>query len=161
MKGAGWRFAEPKTKSGRRTVLLGEATLQLLREHRDLQQRQILIAGERWQEHNLIFTSSVGTPCDPSNLRKDLLKVLEAAGLPKIRFHDLRHTSASLMLNNNVPVIVASKRLGHAKPSVTLDIYGHLYHEMQGDAARIMDELVTPIRVEMAEVSQEVQSVPK
>ena len=64
--------------------------------------------------------------------------------MSKIRFHDLRHTAASLMLNHGIPVIVVSRMLGHSKPSITLDIYGHLYHEMQDEAARLMDELVSP-----------------
>jgi hypothetical protein len=67
--------------------------------------------------------------------------------LPRIRFHDLRHTAASLMLNHGVPVIVVSKILGHSKPSVTVDIYGHLYNEMQDQAAQIMDDLVTPVPI--------------
>lgn len=67
--------------------------------------------------------------------------------LPKLRFHDLRHTAASLMLNNGVPPIVISRILGHAKPSITMDIYGHLLSSMQTQAAIIMDELVTPIQV--------------
>jgi integrase len=128
---------------------------QLLREHRVRQPLQRAVAGNRWQEHDLIFTTSIGNPCDPSNLRKDFLKVLEAAGLPKMRFHDLRHTSASLMLNHSIPVIIASKRLGHATPSITMDTYGHLFNDMQGDVAKLMDELVTPIRVDMAEIEQE------
>ena len=72
-----------------------------------------------------------------------------------MRFHDLRHTSASLMLNEGIPVIVASRRLGHANPSITMDTYGHLFHEMQGEAARILDELVTPIRVDIPVVKQD------
>lgn len=86
---------------------------------------------------------------DPSNLRLDFYRLSSEVGLPKIRFHDLRHTAASLMLNNGVPPIVVSRILGHAKPSITLDLYGHLYHEMQGEAAKIMDELVTPIKVDL------------
>jgi len=82
-------------------------------------------------------------------LRLDFNRLLGEAGIPKIRFHDLRHTAASLMLNNGVPPIVVSRILGHAKPSITLDLYGHLYHEMLGKAAKIMDELVTPIKVEL------------
>ena len=77
---------------------------------------------------------------------------MEKAGLPEIRFHDLRHTAASLMLNNGIPVIVVSRRLGHAKPSTTLDIYGHLYYEMQEEAAKVMDELITPIAIDKAEL---------
>ena len=103
------------------------------------------------------FPSFVGTSQHPSNLRIDFNRTLEAAGLPKIRFHDLRHTAASLMQNHGVPVIVVSKILGHAKPSTTMDIYGHLIHEMQEEAARIMDELVTPIRLE---ISEAVENMP-
>ena len=79
--------------------------------------------------------------------------------MPRIRFHDLRHTAASIMLNHGVPVIVVSKMLGHSKPSITMDIYGHLYHERQAEAARIMDALVTPIQVELnAKTEQDVES---
>ena len=145
--GKGHWFEEPKTRAGKRIIKLGESTMQKLREHRERQQWQKAFAGERWQEYDLIFPSSVGTPGDPSNLRKDFLGILDRAGLPKIRFHDLRHTAASLMLNRNIPAIVVSKRLGHAKPSTTLDIYGHLLPEGQEEAARLMDEIITSVPV--------------
>ncbi|MDA1329686.1 MAG: site-specific integrase, partial [Chloroflexi bacterium] len=77
------------------------------------------------------------------NLIKQFRRLLKRAGLPKIRFHDLRHTAASLMLNNGVDVLVASQRLGHAKPSITLDVYGHLMPAMQNRAADVMDQLVS------------------
>lgn len=143
--GHGWSFVEPKTRSGRRTIKLGEGVLHALREHLERQQRERDTARERWLDHDLIFPSKSGTPMDPSNLRLDFTHVLQQAGLPKIRFHDLRHTAASLMLNHGIPVIVVSKMLGHSKPSITMDIYGHLYNEMQDEAAQLMDELVTPI----------------
>lgn len=149
--GHGWTFADPKTKRGRRTIKLGDEILKLLRAHKKRQETQKLVKGKRWVENGLIFPSSVGTPLNPSNLRKDFLKVLDRANLPKIRFHDLRHTAASLMLNNGVPPIVVSNRLGHSKPSITLDVYGHLYQEMQTDAAKIMDDLLTPIKLDMME----------
>lgn len=69
-----------------------------------------------------------------------------------MRFHDLRHTAASLMLNNGVPILVVTKILGHSKPSTTLDIYGHLVPVMQEEAARIMDRLITPIPVDFGEM---------
>ena len=149
VRGAGWSFLEPKTRMGRRKIVLGEGFLYALRHHKEQQTIRIEAAGERWQRHDLIFPNSIGNPLDPSNLRRDFNRILEEAGLPKIRFHDLRHTAASLMLNNGVPPIVVSRILGHAKPSITLDLYGHLYHEMQGEAAKIMDELVTPIKVKL------------
>jgi integrase len=139
---------------GRRTIKVGEGALQLLRVHLERQNKQRALAGDRWQEYDLVFPSKVGTPMDASNLRLDFQRVLKNAGLPTIRFHDLRHTSASLMLNHGVPVIVASRILGHSKPSITLDIYGHLLTEMQEDAARIMDGLVTPVRVQFTGVNQ-------
>jgi hypothetical protein len=74
--------------------------------------------------------------------------------LPEIRFHDLRHTAASLMLNNGIPVIVVSRRLGHARPSITLDVYGYLIPSKQQEAAEKMDELLTPISVEFTNSPQ-------
>jgi integrase len=145
--GQGWSFLEPKTRSGRRTIKLGEGTLQVLRVHKQNLIVLKAVAGNRWKENDLIFPSSAGTPGNPSNLRVDFNRVLEKAGLHKIRFHDLRHTAASLLLNNNVSAIVVSRMLGHSKPSTTLDIYGHLYLEKQDEAAEIMDRLVTPILV--------------
>ena len=68
-----------------------------------------------------------------------------------IRFHDLRHTAASLMLNHGVPALVVSKILGHSKPSTTLDIYGHVIPVMQDSVASLMDDLLTPIPVNMGE----------
>lgn len=145
----GWSFVEPKTKAGKRRVKVWPGVLQSLQDHRNRQELQKLFTGERWKENDLIFPSSVGTAGYPSNLRIDFNNVLARAGISKIRFHDLRHTAASLMLNHNVPVIVVSNILGHSKPSITLDVYGHLIHDMQGEASEIMGKLVTPVRIEM------------
>ena len=80
---------------------------------------------------------------DPTNLWKKFKKSLKKAGLVDFRFHDLRHTSASLMLNNGVDIFVASKRLGHAKSSITLDVYGHLSSSAQNNVAEKMEFLIT------------------
>jgi len=141
----------PKTRAGKRTIQLGEKSLDALRSHQDKQQRAKIVAGEAWKEKNLIFPSTIGTYLGGSNLLVDFKKQLERANVKPIRFHDLRHTAASLMLNNGVPVIVVSKILGHSKTSTTLDIYGHLIPAMQGEAAQIMDDLITPIKFEMGE----------
>lgn len=156
--GKPWKFSEPKTASGRRMIKLGEGTLQVLREHKERQTFQKAVAGDRWQEYDLIFPTSVGTPIYPRNMLIDFLKVLARAGLPKIRFHDLRHTCASLLLNHGIPVLVVSKMLGHATPSITLDVYGHLFHESQYEAARVMDALVTPIPVNLENTAKQDQS---
>ena len=158
IKGQGLIFRSPKTRAGRRTILLGEKTLEALRKQ--LEQANLLknLAGDYWEEHDLIFPSTVGTPLGGSNLSKDFKAHLEKAGVKKIRFHDLRHTAASLMLNHGVPVIVVSKILGHSKTSTTLDIYGHIIPVMQEVAAQIMDEIVTPIPVNFGEI-QEVRAL--
>ena len=98
---------------------------------------------ELWKEHEFVFPSTIGTAMDPSNLRKKYRQSLKRAGLRIIRFHDLRHTSATLMLNNGVDILVASKRLGHAKPSITLDVYGHLLSSAQNEVADKMDNLLS------------------
>ena len=139
------RFAQPKTKYGRRTVALGDQTLAVLRNHYLFQNEERKAAGELWNETGLIFTTSLGTPIHPRNLLRDYKLLLKKAGLPVMRFHDLRHTAASLMLNHGIAVIVVSRRLGHAKPSITLDVYGHLIPSMQAEAAQKIDELITPV----------------
>ncbi len=141
-------FTSPKTKFGRRTIDLGSNSMEMLRKHYDRQLGEHKKAGEKWKEYGLIFTNSFGGPIHYRNLLRNYKALLRDAGLPKIRFHDLRHTAASLMLNHNVPVIVVSRRLGHARPSITLDIYGHLIPSMQTAAAQLIDELVTPIELQ-------------
>ena len=145
--GKGYVFVEPKTKTGRRTIQLGEASLQALRQQMERQNFEKDFAGDRWRNNDLIFASSIGTPADLRNVLRQFKLVLAQAGLPEIRFHDLRHTAASIMLKNNIPVFTVSRVLGHAKPSITLDIYAHMIPGMQDQVAKIMDEVITPIPV--------------
>ena len=109
--------------------------------------------GRFWHEHGLIFTSKVGTPIHHRNLLRDFKLLLNYAGLPEIRFHDLRHTAAAIMLNHGIPVIVVSRRLGHAKPSITLDVYGHMIPSLQAEAAQKIDELITPVEIDNEKLS--------
>jgi integrase len=82
-------------------------------------------------------------------MRLDFFRVLNRARMLRVRFHDLRYTAASLMLTNRIPNRMVSKILGHSKPSITLGIYGHQYNEMLGEAARLMDELVSPVKIDL------------
>lgn len=145
-KGGGFELTTPKTKAGIRQISLGSNALEILQEHREAQQLDRQAAGVHWQDQGLVFTSSIGTPIDRSNMRWFFKALLKDAGLPDIRFHDLRHTAASLMLNNGIPLMIVSRRLGHAQPSITLDVYGHLIPGKQQEAASLMDELLTPIQ---------------
>jgi integrase len=144
------QFAAPKTKYGRRTISLGSRSTEILRGYYERQNAERIKAGVRWTEHGLIFTNAEGGPLDPRNLLRDFKRLLKNAGLPSIRFHDLRHTAASLMLNHNIPVLFVSRMLGHARPSITLDVYGHQTPSMQAGFAERIDELVTPILFKQA-----------
>lgn len=141
-KGASYAFLEPKSKSGTRTIMLGKQALEILGHHKEEQEPLINAADENWTDLDLVFPSGAGTPLTASNIRRAFRKLLAASGLPKIRFHDLRHTAASLMLNHGIPVLIVSKRLGHSKPSITLDVYGHLIPSRQEEAAQLMDNLM-------------------
>jgi integrase len=150
IRGKGSVSGAPKTSAGTRIILLGETTLIQLREQKNRINEESKNC-DKWREQDLIFPSSVGTPFEQSHVHKDFAKVLAAANLPKIRFHDLRHTAASLMLNHGVSALVVSKILGHSNPSVTLSIYAHSTLDMQSVAASIMDEIVTPIAVDITQ----------
>lgn len=151
--GNGVVFISPKTGYGKRSVALGERTIEILRHHYERQQGERLSAGDTWVESGLIFTSSIGTPIHQRNILRDFKTLLKQAGLPPIRFHDLRHTAASLMLNHGVSVIVVSRRLGHARTSITMDVYGHLIPSMQTEAAELIDALVIPTAVKLDDSS--------
>lgn len=100
-------------------------------------------------ETDSIFTSTIGTPIDHRNLFREFIELLNVAGLPSIRFHDLRHTAASIMLQRNVPVFTVSRILGHSKPSITLDIYGHLIPGALAAAAQAMEEALTLVAIQI------------
>ena len=126
---------------------LGDKSIEVLRYHYEHQNEERMTVGESCVENGLIFTTSIATSIHAQNLIRLFKKLLKEAGLPEIRFHNLRHTAASIMLNHGIPVIVVSRRLGHARPSTTLDVYGHLIPRMDEDPAQKMDELVTPVEL--------------
>lgn len=135
VKGKGFLEEEPKTKSSRRRIDLDSETVECLRRHLARQAEVRLRLGAAWQDHDLVFPNSVGGYMDAKNLvARSFRTVLAKAGLRQIRFHDLRHTCATLMLLNNAPVKVVSERLGHANIAITLQIYAHVLPTMQREA---------------------------
>lgn len=157
VNGKGIVFLEPKTRAGIRKIMVGKTILEDLLAHKKEQDKTKAIQPEIWQENDLIFATSRGTPFSQSNLMRDFYKILERTNLPKIRFHDLRHTAASLMINRGIPIVVVSKIMGHSKPSVTLNIYSHCVSELQYKAAQVMEEITTPIAFEMVEINSEIE----
>jgi len=145
----GLHLVEPKSKAGRRAITLGYQAVEKLRGHNELQQKERLFAGERWQENDLIFPSTIGTPMEPRNLIRFHDETLAKIGLPPIRFHDLRHTAATLMLLQGTNPKIVQERLGHASIQLTMDTYSHVLPDMQSDIANRMDALLTPIPVSL------------
>ena len=148
-EGGGFEFQTPKTDYGRRAIQLEPGLVGRMRQQLTLVELTRIFARGKWQEHNLIFPSTVGTPINGYTLSKEFHRLCQAAGTPAIRLHDLRHTAASLMLNHGIPLIVVSRILGHSKPSITMDIYGHLLPGIQAGAAELMERLTTPVAVDL------------
>ncbi|MGB3684773.1 MAG: site-specific integrase [Ornithinimicrobium sp.] len=124
--GVGLVEGAPKTARSRRTIPLPAACVIGLREHRQSQDAERTEAGDAWQEHGLVFASTRGTVIEPRNLNRLLDQLVSQAGVPRIRFHDLRHTCASMLLAQNVSPRVVMELLGHTQMSMTTDLYGHV-----------------------------------
>lgn len=137
------QLVDLKTRQSRRTIALPSALVAALRTHRTRQKEARLLADERWQGEiwGLVFTSTIGTPLDPRNLTDRYKTLLTQASLPAIRFHDLRHSCASLLIAQGVPMEIVKETLGHAQISLTINTYVHLLPETQRQAADAMDRL--------------------
>ena len=141
-------ITDTKTSSGKRSVVIYDGLLALLKEHREKYFEEAVLrgsrAGEAERSSQLVFTSERGTPLNPRNLLRHLQSACERAGVPKIPFHALRHTHATIMLKNGVHPKIVSERLGHSRVGITLDIYSHVLPGMQAEAASLAEQAVLP-----------------
>lgn len=136
-----WTFTEPKTAKGRRTITLPPMTVEALRRHRVVQSEERLKASD-WDDRDLVFPNKHGRPMEKQNLmRRSLRPLLERADLPRIRFHDLRHSAATLLLALGEHPKVVQERLGHSTIMVTMDVYSHVMPSLQRRAAERLDWL--------------------
>ncbi len=141
--GSGLAFLPLKNPESRREVALGPMAVSALRKHRARQAEEKLMLGSLYDDRGLIFTTGHGTPLEATNVVDRSFKpLLRAAGLPDIRFHDLRHTCATLMLSMGLSPKVAQERLGHADVSVTMGIYSHVTPETRREAAGAIEDLL-------------------
>jgi hypothetical protein len=107
---------------------------------RQREERHLL--GLAWDDHGLVFPNTVGRPLHPSNfLQRSFYPLLAQAGLPRIRFHDLRHSAATLLLGLGIHPKIVSEMLGHSQIAITLDLYSHVTATMQQEAVRAFDGL--------------------
>lgn len=136
-------YNQPKSVKGRRSVRLTLGAVEAMKLHKINQDREKTCLGSLWQEQGLVFPSSKGTPFNPSNLLNRSFKpLLRRAGLPMIRFHDLRHTFATLMFSNGEHPKIVQEILGHAQITLTLDTYSHVLPSMQEGAVGRLGELL-------------------
>ena len=133
-------LGEPKTKS-RRTIYLTAHAMDVLKAHRKRQFQEMMTFANLWEDHGLVFTTQTGSPINPSNLRqRSFAPLLKKAGLPQIRFHDLRHTCATLLLSQNTHPKYVQELLGHATIAITLDTYSHVVPGMGAQTVRAMED---------------------
>lgn len=135
-------FAAPKTRKAIRHIKVGPDTIQRLREQEEKVRMLKHLKGADWQEHDLVFPSSTGTPIEPTNLNRRFKKLLRNASLPQYRFHELRHTHASLLLLQGTHPQIVSERLGHSDIATTLRLYSHVIPSLQNDAALNIEKIL-------------------
>ena len=131
---------EPKTSSGARSLDLAPSTCLLLKQHRADQERDVELLGIPSSQANFVFGHPDGTPRTPSTVTQQFRRIASRAGLSGVRLHDLRHTHASLMLQQGTDIKTISTRLGHSSVAFTMDTYAHLLPGMQKAAMEKFEE---------------------
>ncbi len=123
--------------------MIAPFALEALKKHRIIQLEDRLKAGEFWQEHDYVFCTLEGRHLGPNHVVVEFKKLLTQAGLPNIRFHDLRHSAATLLLSLGIHPKFVQELLGHTQISITMDVYSHVMPDMQQDAMRQLDAALT------------------
>jgi integrase len=142
MTGHGFVEGEPKTTRGKRNIILPRFVVETLGRHHVSQLEKRLLAGSAWVDRDLVFPDEDGDFLVPVTLLRRFRRLLKEVGLPCIRFHDLRHSSATLLLGMGVPAKVVQELLGHSTISITMDVYSHVLPSMQRDAMEKMHDFL-------------------
>ena len=134
--------SDAKTPKGRRSLALDPATLAALKAHQARQAEEKTIIGTGYRDSGLVFTMPDGSPIHPQRISAWFLQHTRAAGLPRIRLHDVRHSYATAALAAGVPPKVISQRLGHATIAITMDTYSHVIPGLDEQAAETVARLI-------------------
>ncbi|TYP69878.1 site-specific recombinase XerD [Paenibacillus methanolicus] len=134
--------AGAKTTGSVRSITLSPETLKVLKEHRQMIVQERVALGSEYKNHDLVNPTSLGTPVSGRGILKVWNRLMRETKAPRVTFHDLRHTHASLLLKQGVHIKIVSERLGHSSVAITLDRYSHLMPNMQGEAAKGLDNLL-------------------
>jgi integrase len=127
-----------KTKSSERRIALPTPCLRSLEQHRNRQRMEREAAGTGWKDSGYVFTRPDGAPIEGSTLTRHFNILLRQARLRRIRFHDLRHSAATLLLEQGVELVVIKELLGHAHIGVTATVYAHVRLRLQRDAINLL-----------------------
>jgi len=148
---------EPKSERSRRTVRLPAVCVATLARHRAIQEQERQWAGSRWQDTGYVFTTRIGSPIDPRDLLRDYYAITRPKAkeggkppepkFPAIRFHDLRHSAATLLLAQGVSPRYITQLLGHSQVSFTMQTYAHVLPDVERAVATKMDEILAPVPV--------------
>jgi integrase len=141
VKNLGLTFKEPKSGKSRSISISSNVTMELKKLYKEYLEYKLFF-GATFNDLNLAFAQKNGNPLQPSELHRDYRKVIGESDLPYIRFHDLRHTHATLMLQQGVHPKIVSERLGHSTIGITMDIYTHVLPNMQKEAAHQFEQLI-------------------
>jgi integrase len=137
------KTTEPKSMRSRRMIRMPAVVVAALKAHRTRQLEDRLAAGGVWNDSGFVFTSPIGTALEPRNVTREFHVLLAGADLPAVRFHDLRHTAATLLLAQGVDPRTIMETLGHSQISLTLNTYSHVLPALQADAAAKLDAILT------------------
>jgi integrase len=132
-----------KTLASERRIALPTECISSLKIHQERQDEERQTAGTSWTDNGLVFTTPKGRPLDPTNLTRRFRRLLHGAGLRTIRFHDLRHSTATLLLEQGVELVVIKELLGHAHIGVTAGVYAHVRLRLQRQAIDTLGSILS------------------
>lgn len=138
----GLKILPPKTNKSKRNIAIPDTLVNILKKHKTEQIKNKLLLGQEYQNENMVCTYSNGKLFYPKRFSAKFHELLEKNGLPIVRFHDLRHSHASLLVKLGVQPKIISERLGHSNISITMDLYSHLYEEADREVADMFENLI-------------------
>ncbi|NHM33000.1 site-specific integrase [Neobacillus terrae] len=136
----GYVTTTPKTKNSVRQIPISDEVIRELLLHKSNQNKDKTKLNDAYQDQDLVISTELGKVQDPRNLLRTMKRLISISGVTSIRFHDIRHTHASILISSGIDVVKISARLGHANPKITLEIYAHLLPNIQNDVADIFQE---------------------